>query len=265
MKLVSWNVNGIRSILKKTKDGEKHKNAIEHNSLRMLMREQAPDVVCLQEVRMKDALELLRAEFGTEYPYIYVNVGKKAGYSGTAVLSKLEPLRVDYDFDASEELNGEGRVIRADFGSFVLVNVYSPNSQAELKRLPYRTEQWEPMLQKLLASYETVILTGDLNVAHTKMDIWTEHGHEKSAGYTEQERIAFGLHLHNLNLVDTFRKLHPNDKKYTYWSNFSKSRHHGWRIDYFVTSKRLLPKVQESDMLSAYRGSDHVPIYLVLA
>lgn len=266
MKIVSWNINGIRNILTKTKTGEKHKNAIRENSLKVLINEHDPDIVCLQEVRMSDSLQLLRKEFEKEYPFIYVNVAKKAGYSGTAVLSKIQPKNVTYNFEPSEDHNTEGRVIRVDYGDFVLVNVYSPNSKVDLSRLDYRVNEWEYALQKLLKSYEKVILTGDLNVAHTDMDIWTPRGHHKSAGFTDEEKKAFSLHLRNLNLCDTFRKMHPNDKRWTYWSNFNKSRENkrGWRIDYFVVSNSLSERLSESDILDEYYGSDHCPIYIIL-
>lgn len=249
--LVNWNVNGIRSIMKKdfVKD----------------VKTMNPDILCLQETKanceeVKSLCALL-----PEYK-VYVNASKaRKGYSGTAILTKKEPLSVVFDMNI-EEHDQEGRVITAEYDQFFLVTAYVPNSGAGLKRLDYR-EKWDAdFLTYLVAlnSKKPVILSGDLNVVHSEMDIArAKENYNKSAGYTQREIDNFNKLL-KAGFVDTFRHIHPDEVKYTYWNNFfnSRARNVGWRIDYFLVSKSLVDHVKEATISNEFFGSDHCPIGL---
>lgn len=270
MKMVSWNINGLNSALCYSKDGQKAKAHIEENTIKALIDEHDPDILCLQEVRCSIGTDLLTEHFSHMYPYIYTNCSKtKKGYSGTAILSKTKPQHVYYDMEGvheDDDLNDEGRIIRAQYRDFTLINVYTPNSQDKGRRLEYRTARWEPCFRDLVAHHKRnrdVIVCGDLNVAHNEIDIHSPKN-EGHAGYTPQERLSFGLLLHNMNMVDTFRFMHPHKTKYSWWSNFNKARENnkGWRIDYFVVSRNLAPRLVDADILTDYKGSDHAPVYL---
>lgn len=249
--LVNWNVNGIRSIIKKgfVKD----------------IQTLNPDILCLQETKAsaeeaKSVLALL-----PNYK-VYVNSSKaRKGYSGTAILSKTDPISLVCDMNI-EEHDLEGRVITAEFEKFYLVTVYAPNSGDGLKRLDYR-EKWDQDFKSHVLSLKAkkpVIIAGDMNVAHQAIDIArAKENFNKSAGYTQKEIDGFDLLL-NEGFVDTFRHFHPEDIKYTYWNNFfnSRARNVGWRIDYFLVSNLLLSHVQEAAIHNEYMGSDHCPISL---
>jgi exodeoxyribonuclease-3 len=249
--LVNWNVNGIRSIIKKDflKD----------------VREMAPDILCLQETKasheeVKSALELL-PEFK-----IHVNSCKtKKGYSGTTIMSKLEPLNVTCDMNV-EEHDQEGRVMTAEFPDFFLVTVYTPNAGENLKRLDYR-QKWDVEFRNYLVGLQQkkpVIVCGDLNVAHQPIDIArAKENYNKSAGYTQQEIDGF-TKLLEAGFVDTFRRFYPEEIKYTYWNYLfnARSRNVGWRIDYFLVSEPLMPKVKDAMIYNQYVGSDHCPVGL---
>jgi exodeoxyribonuclease III len=251
--LVNWNVNGIRSIIKKdfVKD----------------IRAMNPDMLCLQETKaafeeVKSALELL-----PEYK-VYVNSSKaRKGYSGTAILTKTEPLSVTYDMNV-EEHDQEGRVITAEYENFYLVTVYVPNSGEGLKRLDYR-ERWNADFTSYLKQLNTkkpVIVCGDLNVAHQEIDIARpKENYNKSAGYTQREIDGFKTLL-DAGFVDTFRHFNPDTVKYTYWNYMfnARSRNVGWRIDYFLVSTALLPKVKEATICNDCMGSDHCPVALTV-
>jgi exodeoxyribonuclease-3 len=270
MKILSWNINGLNNILSKSKDGEKNKSHVQNNSLRIAIEEHKPDVVCLQEVRNKDALDLLTQNFKDYYNYIYVNCGKKQGYSGTAVLCNIEPTSVEYDMHDiinDEGVNDEGRTITVTFDKICVINTYSPNSKPKLERLDFRIEVWEKTLRQHISKYSrkhNIILCGDLNVAHTEADIHNPSRNGNHAGFTQRERLSFGLLLHNHRLVDAFRFLNPNTTKYSWWSNFHNSREQnkGWRIDYFVVSGSIANTLQECDILTEFYGSDHAPVLL---
>ncbi len=249
MHLVSWNVNGIRAIIKK----DFLKNIKTLN----------PDILCLQETKAaseetKTALELL-----SDYK-VYVNSSKaRKGYSGTAILSKTEPLNVIYDMGI-EEHDQEGRVIAAEFKEFYVVVVYTPNSGEGLARLDYRETWDQTFLQHIKKLMETkpVILCGDLNVAHEEIDIArAKENYDKSAGYTQREIDGFKAYL-EAGMVDTFRKLHPEEIKYSYWNYkfFARDRNVGWRIDYFLVPESILEKVTEAEVYNDYFGSDHCPV-----
>lgn len=247
--MVNWNVNGIRSIVKKDflKD----------------VKEMNPDIFCLQETKgaeeeVKQALQLL-----PEY-ISYVNSSKaRKGYSGTAILTKEEPINVTYDMGL-EEYDQEGRVITAEYLTFFVVTVYTPNAGDGLARLDYR-EQWDYKFNEYinwLNKRKPVIVCGDLNVAHKDIDIARpKENYNKSAGFTQREIDGF-QRLLDTGFTDTFRQFHPTDVKYTYW-NFvtnGRAKNVGWRIDYFLVNEKLLPAVKEAIVYDQYHGSDHCPV-----
>ncbi|HEY0669804.1 MAG TPA: exodeoxyribonuclease III [Sphingobacteriaceae bacterium] len=248
---VSWNVNGLRSITKR--DFVKDVKIMD------------PDVLCLQETKagsedVKSLCELL-PDYKT-----YVNSSKaRKGYSGTAILTKKEPLSVTFDMNI-EEHDQEGRVITAEYDKFFLVTVYAPNSGDGLKRLAYR-EKWDTDFRQYISSLDKkkpVILGGDLNVAHKEIDIArAKENYNKSAGYTQVEIDGFNKLL-DCNFTDTFRHLHPAEIKYTYWNQLfnARARNRGWRIDYFLVSNSLLKNVKEALISNEYLGSDHCPVEL---
>ncbi len=251
--LVCWNVNGIRSIVKK--DFLKDVKAMD------------PDMLCLQETKasvedVKKVLELLPGYTG------YINSSKaRQGYSGTAILTKREPIAVTYDM-AIEEHDQEGRVVTAEFPEFFLITVYTPNSGEGLKRLGYRA-RWDEEFRKYVAGLnkrKPVIICGDLNVAHQPIDIARpKENYNKSSGYTQQE-IDGMQNLLDVGFIDTFRHFHPEEVKYTYWNYMfnARARNVGWRIDYFLTSKGIIGKVKDATIYNEYFGSDHCPIGLTI-
>jgi exodeoxyribonuclease III len=254
LNLVCWNVNGIRSIIKK--DFLKDVKAMN------------PDILCLQETKapvdeVKNALELMPGYKG------FINSSKaRQGYSGTAIITRHEPLSVTYDM-AVEEHDKEGRVITAEFTGFFLVTVYTPNSGEGLKRLEYRGswDQTFTAFVSALSRRKPVIICGDLNVAHQPIDLARpKENYNKSAGYTQQE-IDGLQRLLDVGFVDTFRHFYPDEVKYTYWNYMfnARARNMGWRIDYFLASKKIMDKVKEVAIYNEYFGSDHCPIGLKIA
>ncbi|MDB5013425.1 MAG: xth [Daejeonella sp.] len=251
--LVNWNVNGIRSIMKK--DFVKDIEAMD------------PDILCLQETKASSEEVKSLCELFPAYK-TYVNSSKaRKGYSGTAVLTKTEPISVTFDM-AVEEHDQEGRVIAAEFEKFFLVTVYTPNSGEGLKRLDYR-ETWDTEFRNYVLSLNAkkpVIVTGDLNVAHKAIDIArAKEYYNKSSGYTQREIDGFDQLL-NSGFVDSFRHFHPEEVKYTYWNQMfnARARNTGWRIDYFLVSDSLIPNMTEAHIYNDYLGSDHCPIALNL-
>lgn len=251
--LVSWNVNGIRAIIKK--DFPKD------------VQEMAPDILCLQETKaqpedVKTALQLF-----TDY-HLYVNSSKaRKGYSGTAILSKTEPLNVTYDMGI-EEHDQEGRVITAEYEKFHLVTVYTPNSGEGMKRLDYRTTWDEAFKDHMVAleSKKPVIVCGDLNVAHTEIDIARpKPNYNKSSGYTQKEIDGLDNILAE-GYFDTFRHFYPEEVKYSWWNYKFRARERnvGWRIDYFLASEALKSAVTASEIYNERFGSDHCPVGLKL-
>ncbi|MBL6444894.1 exodeoxyribonuclease III [Fulvivirga sp. 29W222] len=253
MKLVSWNINGIRAILKK--------DFLEN------IAKMDPDIFCLQETKAQVEDVKTVAQLLPEY-HSYINSSKgRKGYSGTAIFSKKEPLNVVYDL-GYEEHDQEGRVITVEYHDFFLVNVYTPNSGQGLNRLDYR-QTWDGVFLKHLKSLEEkkpVVLCGDLNVAHQEIDIArAKQNYNKSAGYTQQEIDGFSNYLDH-GFVDTFRHFNPEEVKYTYWNYMfnSRSRNVGWRIDYFLVSSSILDKVSGVGIHNEYEGSDHCPVELMV-
>jgi exodeoxyribonuclease III len=224
-----------------------------------------PDMLCLQETKANVEEVKTLCALLPEYK-VYVNASKaRKGYSGTAILSKTEPLSVTFDMNI-EEHDQEGRVITAEYEKFYLVTVYVPNSGDGLKRLDYR-EKWDADFLNYVVNLhkkKPVIISGDLNVAHTEKDIArAKENYNKSAGYTQREIDGF-TKLLKAGFVDSFRHFHPDVIKYTYWNNFfnSRARNVGWRIDYFLVSNSLVDKVKEASISTEYLGSDHCPIGL---
>lgn len=252
MRLVSWNVNGIRAVMKKDfMDSFKSMNT---------------DVLCLQETKAQDdqVLEALNELSGYT---IYTNSAEKKGYSGTAILTRQTPLSVQYDMGIAEHDN-EGRVIAAEFPDFFLVTVYTPNSGSELKRLGYR-QSWDEDFHHYLKTLENtkpVIVCGDLNVAHTEQDLARpKANYNKSAGYMQEEIDGIQRYIDS-GFIDTFRLIHPQIQKYSWWSYRAGARQKnvGWRIDYFLVSESLRTKVADADILTDIMGSDHCPVQLDL-
>jgi exodeoxyribonuclease-3 len=253
MKIVSWNVNGIRAIAKKSF----------FNDIEIL----GSDILCLQEIK---ALENQVAE--TLKPlngyHIFSNSADKPGYSGTAVISKIKPLKVTKGISIKEH-DTEGRVLCLEFNSWFLVNVYVPNSGSELKRLGYR-QDWDKAFNNYLKNLERtkpVIVCGDLNVAHKPIDLARpKDNYNKSAGYM-QEEIDGMDRLTEGGLADTFRRLNPDaTERYTWWSYRAgaRSKNIGWRIDYFLVSESFLPEVKNAFILEELTGSDHCPVGIEL-
>ena len=249
MRLISWNVNGLRAVVGK--------------NFREVFQSLDADFFCLQETKMQAGqLEL-------EFPgyQSWWNYAEKKGYSGTAIFSKHHPLSVTYGIGI-EEHDHEGRVITLEMESFFLVCVYTPNSQDGLRRLDYRM-RWEDdfraYLQKLDES-KPVIVCGDMNVAHEEIDLKNPKTNRMNAGFTDEERRQMTTLL-NAGFADTFRHLHPTQEGiYSWWSYrfHAREKNVGWRIDYFLTSQRLLPQVSEANILTDIIGSDHCPVELVL-
>ncbi len=249
MKLISWNVNGLRACVQK--------GFLEY------FKEADADIFCLQETKMQPGqLEL-------ELPgyHQYWNSAEKKGYSGTAVFTRKEPLQVTYGIGV-EEHDHEGRVITAEYEEFFLITVYVPNSQRELTRLEYRM-QWEEAFLKYLKKLEEkkpVIYCGDLNVAHQEIDLKNPKTNRRNAGFTDEERKCFGKVLEN-GFVDTFRYFYPDQRDaYSWWSYMGQARakNVGWRIDYFVVSEILRDRLEDAKIHSEVLGSDHCPVELEL-
>ena len=247
MRLVSWNVNGIRAALKKDAD----------QSLRGL----DADIICLQEVRaMPDQFDL--AFKGYEY---FWNPAEKKGYSGTGILSRI-PFRNVQNGMGVAALDNEGRVITAETDSFYLVTVYTPNAQRGLTRLEYRTQTWDIAFRKYLSKLDKnkpVIFCGDLNVAHEEIDLANPKSNRKNAGFTDEERASFSQLL-KAGFVDSFRAFCTEGGNYTWWSNFAKARERniGWRIDYFGVSRKIADQMTAANIHPDIYGSDHCPISL---
>ena len=252
MRIVSFNVNGMKSIHGKSKTGEKG-CLPQQNVLTTLIAEQNPDVLCLQETRCSQKEFEYYKQF---YPYIYTNFAEKKGYSGTAILSRTEPIKVTNYVHNDSPIHREGRMIVAEYEQFYLVNVYTPNSKDELARLGERLI-WDTMFRNYIEALDKpVVAVGDFNCASEDIDIHNPKVHHTAAGFSDDERVSFK----KLALIDSFRYLHREVVKYSYWSNFhqSRSKNRGWRIDYLLCSPTL--KVLEADVLTEYFGSDHCPV-----
>jgi exodeoxyribonuclease-3 len=264
--IISWNVNGIRAVVKKS-------NFLE------LIEAEDPDILCLQETKA------MRGQAEIDLPQYeeYWHSAVRKGYSGTAIFTKkhLLPISTTHGFppdicakyklgeDGYGDPNAEGRVITAEFESFYLVNSYTPNSKSDLSRLKLRHNQWDPAFLeyiKRLDALKPVIFCGDLNVAHTEDDLANPKQNEGKHGFTQEEREGIDQII-EAGFLDTFRHFTPEGNgHYTWWSyySFARERNVGWRIDYFFVSKRFVDKVQSTEILDNIFGSDHCPVKLVL-
>jgi exodeoxyribonuclease-3 len=251
MKIVSWNVNGIRACLEK--------------GFLDFVKDENPDIICLQETKAHpDQVDIQL----NDYDHHYWNSAERRGYSGTAVFSKIKPISVQYGI--GNPADNEGRVITLEFPDYFLVTVYTPNSKRGLERLDFRYNEWDKQFLNYVNELpKPVVFCGDLNVAHQEIDLKNPSTNKTTktkpgnAGFTDKERERFGDFL-NDGYVDTFRHFYPDKIQYTWWSYMFQARkkNAGWRIDYFVADERLLPKVKDSKILDQVFGSDHCPVVL---
>lgn len=249
MKLISWNVNGIRAAMGK--------------GFCESMLELDADVICIQETKMQEG----QADVPLDGYYQYWNSAEKKGYSGTAVFTRKEPVSVTKGMGINEHDN-EGRVLTCEFDDFYLVNVYTPNSQNELKRLDYRMT-WDDAFRNYLKKLEEtkpVITCGDFNVAHKEIDLKNPKTNRRNAGFTDEEREKMTV-LQDAGFIDTFRYFYPDlEQVYSWWSYRFNSRKNnaGWRIDYFLTSRSLEGRLKDAEILTDIMGSDHCPVTLII-
>jgi exodeoxyribonuclease III len=249
MKLISWNVNGLRAVMNK--------------GFMDFFNNIDADIFCVQETKLQEG----QIDFSPEGYYAYWNSAVKKGYSGTAVFTKIKPINVTYGINI-EEHDQEGRVITVEYEKFYLVNCYTPNSKRELTRLDYRMK-WEDDFRKYLKKLDKnkpVILCGDLNVAHNEIDLKNPSTNKHNAGFTNEEREKM-TQLLDSGFVDTFRTLYPDKKDiYSWWSYMfhAREKNAGWRIDYFIVSEKIKEEIEDSKILTEIMGSDHCPVELDL-
>ncbi len=247
MKLISWNVNGIRACINK--------------GFKDFFRKIDADIFCIQETKCQDG----QVELEFDGYFSFWNSAEKKGYSGTAIFTKKEPIKVAYGIGIPEH-DKEGRVITLEFDEFYIVNIYTPNSKRELERLAYR-QIWEDEIRKYLLNLnktKPVIMCGDLNVAHEEIDLKNPKTNRGNAGFTDEEREKM-TELLNAGFIDTFRYIHPDKTDcYSWWSYMGHAREKniGWRIDYFIVSKDVEDKIKDSKIHSDIMGSDHCPVEL---
>ncbi|MGL5634468.1 MAG: exodeoxyribonuclease III [Sarcina sp.] len=251
MKLISWNVNGLRACVKK--------GFLEY------FKEQNADIFCIQESKLQEGQINIDEELKDYYQYW--NYAEKKGYSGTAIFTKKEPLNVFYGIGI-EEHDKEGRVITLEFEDFHMVTVYTPNSKQELERLDYRMT-WEDAFREYLMALDNikpVVVCGDLNVAHKEIDLKNFKTNRNSAGFTQQERDKMTILLDS-GMVDSFRYFYPEiTGRYSWWSYRGNARNNnaGWRIDYFLVSAKLKDRIKDADIHHDVLGSDHCPVVLYM-
>jgi len=256
MKIISWNVNGIRAWKEK------------ENTLKFIEKIEQPDIFCLQETKAQPE-QITELGLFPDYPFHYWHSAEKKGYSSTGIISKTKPLKVWYGMNNSP-IKNEGRIINAEFEKFILVNVYTPNAKPDLARLELRHKEWDVVFLKHLKKLETkkpVIVCGDFNVAHQEIDLARPDGNKTtktkpgSPGFTDQERERFGDFI-MAGFIDSFRALYPEKVQYSWWSYraFARERNVGWRIDYFLTSKKLKSKIKDAIIYDQITGSDHCPV-----
>ncbi len=249
MKLISWNVNGLRAAMKK--------------GFMDYFSEIDADIFCVQEIKLQEG----QVDLELDGYYQYWNYAEKKGYSGTAIFTKIKPISVSYGLGI-EEHDTEGRLITLEFDDFYLLNVYTPNSQRGLARLSYRMT-WEDDFReyiKELDKQKNVIVCGDLNVAHTEIDLKNPSSNRKNAGFSDEERAKM-TELLASGYTDTFRHFYPDlEGAYTWWSYMrqSRERNSGWRIDYFIVSERMNERLKSAEIHSEVMGSDHCPVALII-
>lgn len=249
MKLISWNVNGIRACIRK--------------GFLDYMESCDADVICLQETKSHPG-DVQHVEWPGKYQVIW-NSAAKRGYAGTALFSRIKPKSVSINIGVAEH-DAEGRVIAAEFADFFVVTVYAPNSQRGLTRLDYRVNEWDPAFLNYITGLEKkkpVIFCGDLNVAHTDIDLANPRTNRRNAGFTDEERGNFGTLL-SRGFVDTFRVFSSEPGHYTWWSQMMncRARNIGWRVDYFIASEKLRPALKRAWISPDVMGSDHCPVGL---
>ncbi|MCB1120900.1 MAG: exodeoxyribonuclease III [Verrucomicrobiae bacterium] len=246
---LSWNVNGLRAVLNK--------------GFADWFETSEPDVLCLQEIKAEEH----QVEYAFPGYHQYWNSAVKKGYSGTLIVSKTKPMSVTYGL-GMEEHDQEGRIITAEYRDHFLVNVYTPNSQNELRRLDYRTQIWDRLFLEYLKQLEQtkpVITCGDFNVAHKEIDLKNPKTNTKNAGFTPEERAAFDNYI-QAGFIDTFREFNQEPDQYSWWSYrmAARERNVGWRIDYFLISRALRKKLKHAFILPDVMGSDHCPVGIEL-
>lgn len=252
MKIISWNVNGVRAALKK--------------GLSEFLDKSDADVVCLQETKAHPG-DVQHVSWPKGYDVLW-NSAVKKGYSGTAILTRVKPKNVRNGIGLSAH-DAEGRVLAVEFPDFWLVDVYQPNSQRGLTRLDYRVTKWDPAfrayLKKLQSKGKPALFCGDLNVAHTDIDLANPRTNRRNAGFTDEERHSFGRLLEG-GFVDTFREFEKGPGHYSWWSQMSdcRARNIGWRVDYFVAAEKLRPALRRAWISPGQMGSDHCPVGLEL-
>jgi exodeoxyribonuclease-3 len=263
MKIYSWNVNGIRAVVRK-------------GALQEFMAKHQPDILCLQETKAQQG----QAEINFEGYEEYWNSAEKKGYSGTAIFTKIKPIKVingfpddfakKYNFidDETRDSANEGRVLTAEFDKFYLVTVYTPNAKDDLSRVALRHKHWDPAFLayvKQLEKTKPVIFCGDLNVAHTEDDLANPKPNRGKKGFTDEEREGFQNFLDS-GMIDSFRLFKQGNGYYTWWSHFAnaRARNVGWRIDYFVVSGSLKDRIRSAEIHPKVMGSDHCPISVEL-
>jgi exodeoxyribonuclease-3 len=264
MKIYSWNVNGIRSVIK-------------HDHFLPFIDEHAPDILCLQETKAKRG----QVEITLPAYHEYWNAAEKSGYAGTAICSRHEPMKVSMGFpetiskkyeltDAQQrDSTNEGRIITAEFEHFYVITVYTPNAKDDLSRLDLRFKHWDPAFLaycKQLEHKKPVIICGDLNVAHTELDLANPKPNRGKKGFTNEERTGF-QNLLDAGFIDTFRLFTQGNGHYSYWSRFAnaRARNVGWRIDYILVSPDLRKAVKAAQIHPQVMGSDHCPVSVTLA
>ncbi len=249
MKIINWNVNGLRAILSK-------------GNLIDFLKEEDPDILAIEETKMQED----QLTYNFEGYYRYMNCAERKGYSGTMVLTKIKPISVSFDIKGKDHPK-EGRVITLEFEKFYFVCAYVPNSKDGLKRLDYRMI-WEDDLRKHLIKLDKlkpVIYCGDLNVAHNEIDLKNPDENHFSAGFSDEEREKFSKLL-AAGFVDTYREIYPDRIQYSWWSyrTLARQRGVGWRIDYFVVSKRFMSEIKDSIIYDKIEGSDHCPVGIII-
>ena len=264
MKIISYNVNGIRSAINK--------------GFYEWLEQENPDVICLQETKAQpEQIDILKfKELGYD---AYINSAVKKGYSGTAIFTKILPLSVATNFDKKfdrsifvdkyGDVSREGRIITMEFAGFFLLTTYVPNAKNDLSRLALRHDVWDRKLLEYIARLETrkpVLMCGDLNVAHKEIDLANPKQNEKNAGFTKEEREGFDNYMAH-GLIDIFRYFYPETVKYTWWSmrSYARERNIGWRIDYFVCSKSFIDKIKTTEILDEITMSDHCPVKIEIS
>ena len=253
MKLISWNVNGLRAVINK--------------GFKDFYNDIKADIMCLQETKVQQDQISMDINDIFKDRYVYWNSAEKKGYSGTVVISKIKPINVTYGI-GKEEHDKEGRIITLEFEKFYLVNCYTPNSKRELERLDYRMI-WEDEVRSYLKELDKmrpVVYCGDLNVAHNEIDLKNPSSNHHNAGFTDEERSKM-TELLNEGFIDTFRYKYPDKTgAYSWWSYMFHARENnaGWRIDYFIVSDSIKDKIEDAKILSDVMGSDHCPVELDL-